>query len=819
MAPAHLTLFPNTQSATGVSRRPSLRRLQTDKASNANGQLQLNGVAFQVVNSAKVQPAPQAFQHSLFCDPPATSSTIPHPGTTTSVAGNGLIKRQSKTRRRSSLLPPPMPSVADPASPGGDQLAELPLNTHFGPSTSPKRSRSLLKRPHKPNNISTCVPRAIEFASPVDEKKDAVSPLPDKLRFKIAAPQSEHGKSLSQSPRSSSYPSSMRSIFPQYDHSRALDEQQYYPTTRAPPPSYRSPVVPQSHQLMPRDEVQRFDSAVGLVDRYEHIPAAGHADLEALWKASIESFPCDGRKVQFSLIQPAAGTSLAIGTSREDIIYQMDRVDSTKELSGKEYDINKLCPTAPCSTPVSHLVLPQINGPSNKKMSATAIFPRMAAMSAVEAISNSPQAAEIATFDPFATSKEAESLAQDAVTAAHADFSCDLIKRVRKRDSLGSVTAAYDLKHPSLGTFAITLTKSSSNKSATGPRAKISLHHPSATPAAIAADTLNLAFLDFAHDACVLDIPGILALDTHYVIDTVISALFAVAVIENDILIREQVTFEPPPKTAVQDGRKAEGKTLISSLTSKKCKKTEEPEKVELPGFGRAVVGLSWMAVKGAFWVVGTGVKVGVKIVKETLTRIIMATALDGKGDSHEEQDKPFRLLDLPPELWVEIGQMAVDEAAQSIRDYGEKLKVRSKVDFGVWPWTWSTAEQNKRLAQPAITKVCRALRQELLPYHYEAHVPLAICGCLIDWTPDRVKPWLLAIGRESRQKLRLVYLMCYEDTDEEDVRETFFADQILVEIGPSVAISETSKEYQEYLSFVGEPCCGQDRARKITFI
>ncbi|EME88500.1 uncharacterized protein MYCFIDRAFT_209828 [Pseudocercospora fijiensis CIRAD86] len=301
----------------------------------------------------------------------------------------------------------------------------------------------------------------------------------------------------------------------------------------------------------------------------------------------------------------------------------MDRVEGTTRESAKEYDVNKLCPTAPCSTPVSHLVLPEPAGSSNKKLSATTIFPRMAAISAVEAISNSPQAAEIAVFDPFATSKEAESLAQDAVADAHADYSCDLIKRTRKRDSLGTVTAAYDLKHPSLGTIAITVTKSTSNPSNPGPRAKISLHHPSATPAAIAAGTLNLAFLDFAHDACVLDIPGLLALDSHYVIDTVISALFAVAVIENDILVREQVTFEPPPKTPVQNNKKVERRTSISSVTSKKWqrkkknKKAAEPEQVELPGFGRAVVGLSWMAVKGAFWVVGSGVKLGVNIVKE----------------------------------------------------------------------------------------------------------------------------------------------------------------------------------------------------------
>ena len=428
-------------------------------------------------------------------------------------------------------------------------------------------------------------------------------------------------------------------MFPVYDPAKTLDRQSYYPSPVAQsPPPYMRDNISKVGSPVSRQSLRRFDSGVGLVDGYEHIPAAAHADLEALWKASKEDFPVAGRKCSFSLYQPTErGKMLAIGTSPEDLIFSMERdvhdSPSTSSGSPKRFMVHKHCPTAPSSSPVAQLVVPA--RPEKKSSSKdikeiTAIFPQAAAVSYIEAVLNSPQAHHIATFDPNAESPQAKQLAQDAVADAHRDYSCDLIKKTRKRDSLGAVTAAYDLLHPTLGTCPVTVAKSLSPASNTGPRAKISLHHPSATPAAIASDTLNLAFLDFAHDACVLDVPGLLALDSHHVIDTVISTLLAVAVIENDALIQESITFDAPPRTPLPKATKHERRSSVGSSTSRKLfsrngtrkekkQKKAEPEpviedQVELPGVARASLKVIEFGFKATAWVVITGVKVGFKV-------------------------------------------------------------------------------------------------------------------------------------------------------------------------------------------------------------
>ncbi|EME41499.1 hypothetical protein DOTSEDRAFT_135020 [Dothistroma septosporum NZE10] len=309
-------------------------------------------------------------------------------------------------------------------------------------------------------------------------------------------------------------------------------------------------------------------------------------------------------------------------------------VSTTREFP-KRFNIQKHCPTAPSSSPVTQLVLPdraEKKSSSKDVKEITAIFPQAAVISYIEAVLKSPQAHHIATFDPSAESPQAEHLAKEVVSDAHRDYSCDLIKKTRKRDSLGSVTAAYDLVHPTLGTFPVTVTKSQSAGFTTGPRAKISLHHPSATRAAIASDTLNLAFLDFAHDACVLDIPGLLALDSHHIIDTVVATLLAVAIIENETLIQESITFDAPPRTALPLPKsiKHERRSSVGSSTSRKLfsrngsrkdkqqKKVDpEPvrdEQVELPGVARASLKVIEVGFKATAWVVVTGVKVGLKV-------------------------------------------------------------------------------------------------------------------------------------------------------------------------------------------------------------
>lgn len=424
----------------------------------------------------------------------------------------------------------------------------------------------------------------------------------------------------------------MRSMFPTYDPQRPLDGQQYYPTSRAPSPApFTSDRVSYISTSTEKAPFKRHDSAIGLVSGYEHIPAAAHADLEAVWKASEEEYPCDGRKVQFGLYQPAGhGTALSIGTSHEDLVYSLEKeltADAADNVpQPREFAVKKFSPTSPSSAPVAQLILPAKSTPAERSTTSTAIFPRKAAIAAIESISNSPQAAAIATFDPTAESPQAARMAQDAVATAYQDYSCDLVNRTRKQDNLGGVVAQYDLRHPRLGTCAVTVTKSQSATSSTGPRAKIAFHHPSATPAAIEADTLNLAFLDFAHNACVLDIPGLLALDSHYVVDTVVCALLAVAVIENDALVAGAVVFDAPPRTPLPRAKKAvvpttgaaspEGsKKWFKRSESKREKQVvvveEKEDEIKLPIIARGAIKVAGLTFRIGFW----GVKVTAKAV------------------------------------------------------------------------------------------------------------------------------------------------------------------------------------------------------------
>lgn len=560
MAPAHLTLFPSPAAGLPTRKTPS---------PNVYHETNLRGLAFQVDGTRKahpqIQPAQETFQHSLFCNPavapksPATVPTTTSPSTTT----RGPIRRSSRTRRRSS------PIIEGPDSVGEfiareDQLSELPRNTHFGSLTPPRRSLSSASQRQRIQPVNTSMhrtPRAAhELITPVDDQ-DAVPPLPESTRFRSPSP--KHGYPIDTSGQSPGFSAPMRSIFPQYNPTRALQHQSYYPTSS--PPAYSSPVMSSPTQ---QQVLKRYDSAVGLVDGYEHIPAATQADSQALWSASTETFPCEGRKVQFPLYQdlPDETIKVAIGTSPSSLIYSMTR-ESPSGTTPKRYALQKHCPTTSSSpsssSPVSQLEVPIENKNQDQ---ITTIFPKTAAIAAIKAIAESPEARHIATFDPHGESPEAARLAQDAVTSAHRNYSCQLIKK-QKSSNNKPLEAHYELKHPQLGVCAITVTTttpttaiSRSGGSGEVTKMKISFHHPSATPAAIASETLNLAFLDFAHGACVLDLPSLIALDSRFVVDTVVSALVAVAVIENERFVREQTTFEGPPvQHAVVGGKMGKG--------------------------------------------------------------------------------------------------------------------------------------------------------------------------------------------------------------------------------------------------------------------
>jgi hypothetical protein len=412
-------------------------------------------------------------------------------------------------------------------------------------------------------------------------------------------------------------------MFPQYDHGKALTQQNYYPTQSAVAPLYQDTSRAQAPQMDEKKTLRQYDSAVGLVEGYEHIPAAQHADFECLWKAAAGEFPTAARKVQFNLVQPQARsigqtTALAIGVSQSQIVYDMDT----------DLAVRRHRPKAAMAMPVAQITLPHASSAGPGGLMATEIFPHPAAVHAMEQLAHSVGA----------EAPNLASLQEQALANVHRRHACTLFRKARRSDQpSGVVVASYTLGHPTLGDFSIEVTKSSSGVSAFMPKAKISLHHPSATPAAIAAGTLNLAFLDFARDACVLDIPGLVALGNQYLPDTVVSALFAVAAIENDALVAESLVFEAPPKTPIQpvSSRKSLAKRESHFSTKSRKDKSKKKdslkgrgkshaletagfvgaEEVKLPLLARGTIAVLGVSVKAAIFVLQTSFKVTAGVV------------------------------------------------------------------------------------------------------------------------------------------------------------------------------------------------------------
>ncbi|KAK5744739.1 hypothetical protein LTR17_001815 [Elasticomyces elasticus] len=110
------------------------------------------------------------------------------------------------------------------------------------------------------------------------------------------------------------------------------------------------------------------------------------------------------------------------------------------------------------------------------------------------------------------------------------------------------------------------------------------------------------------------------------------------------------------------------------------------------------------------------------------------------------ENDEVFRLFDLPPELWIRIARLALDD----------KPKIRA------WPDNHPTGTCELVLNQPAITRTCHALRAEILPLFYESHIRFRFYNGLaggFNYSSQR-RAWLRAIGAANRRCLKNVELL-----------------------------------------------------------
>lgn len=535
-------------------------------------------------------------------------------------------KRTMHARKRSSapnLLN--SPAVSEPLV-NEDQLCPLPVNTSFTQSSPPRIRTPIarLKRAATPKSISTPAFLRNDVTEIIDD--DQLSPLPTKLSFKQTAPAKQEypspvsfrsdGSTLvrsnsdatGRSPSSATSTQPTRSMFPQYDHSKSLSQQHYFPrVTASPAPTHEYPIQ-RTQRNEAWSQLKREESVVPTNNGYEEIPVATAADLLTIWHASTTACPPTGRKVQLNLNQPLGkNMSLAL-SSHGTTLYTMQTnnniTQSASEGSTTDLSIHKICPSSTIPMPVSQLSLPANPTKISATTPPTTLFPHQAALDAIQIAANTPFAAAIAATDPAGSSPAAARLAQNAVAQAQRQHTCTIRRTTRNRDA---GTAKYTLAHSSLGSLAITVSPAGHEH-----KAMIALHHPRATTAAVESQTLALLTLDFAASVCVMDTPGLLALDELYILDVAVSAVLAVAMLENELCVREMVEFEPPP-TQVVSVASTDGGRKVGNGSDRKAKRLErkarDREQGKEKGLVRETVGLVGMGIKGVGWLMGAGLK------------------------------------------------------------------------------------------------------------------------------------------------------------------------------------------------------------------
>lgn len=145
------------------------------------------------------------------------------------------------------------------------------------------------------------------------------------------------------------------------------------------------------------------------------------------------------------------------------------------DLLEHEVLIKRHHPTQPRALPISHLSLvipPPTNaafqpyGQFNEVSSTllTSIYPKLAALAALDAAANSPAASQLAWVDPGAISPAAERLAHDVLQGAAERECCDLVwtREPPSHQSNNPYAQAmtqgiYQLQHPTLGVFPVQL--------------------------------------------------------------------------------------------------------------------------------------------------------------------------------------------------------------------------------------------------------------------------------------------------------------------------------------------------------------------------
>ncbi|KAF1836212.1 hypothetical protein BDW02DRAFT_494214 [Decorospora gaudefroyi] len=406
----------------------------------------------------------------------------------------------------------------------------------------------------------------------------------------------------------------MRSMFPVYDPTVPLARQPYQPPQASPthiPRAQISRSPYSSESYVPHSNVRTSNSSAPPAPKPFFTPSNL---LDNLWLATNGQ---EEPSVQIYTLRmhraTAANPTITFGTTPSLPFYSLGQ----SNLAGNhevpsimnELLIQRHHPTQPRVLPIAHLDLiapPSLdNGMFNPHQQEdttliTSIFPKLAALQALDAAANSPAASRIALSDPGAQSPAAQRLAED-VLAGTAQRECSALAWTKDNPQQQAnpwaqhmpSEGSYQLHHPTLGTFPISIEGDCSviNAPSTRPVTAIYGHNmpmsPQSTgrkPACItllnpyvlspttprtnafsplppppridgmprpssmtpsemsfsqlptttdaAADDAMLARLDFANDALILNLGALTRFGNPFLVDVITSTLLAVAVAE-----------------------------------------------------------------------------------------------------------------------------------------------------------------------------------------------------------------------------------------------------------------------------------------------
>jgi hypothetical protein len=312
----------------------------------------------------------------------------------------------------------------------------------------------------------------------------------------------------------------MRSMFPVYDPTVPLRNQAYQPPQ--PSPTHitrtqisRSPYSTDSY--VPHSNI-RASSSSASVSQPKPFFTPSHL-LDNLWLATNGQ---EEPAVQLYTLRmhraTAANPTITFGTTPSLPFYSLaqSNLANGHDVPSimNELLIQRHHPTQPRVLPIAHLDLiapPSLDtgmfNPQQQETTTllTSIYPKLAALQALDAAANSPAASHIAIADPGAQSPAAQRLAEDVLAGAAQRECCALAWTRDDPQQQANPWAqhipsegSYQLHHPTLGTFPIKVEGDCSviNAASTRPVTAIYGHNAPMTPPATSRKPASIAILN-----------------------------------------------------------------------------------------------------------------------------------------------------------------------------------------------------------------------------------------------------------------------------------------------------------------------------------